>query len=132
MKYDFQVVVSVIITNKNNQVLLAKRADDEDVYPGLWGIPGGKIDETDPSIEAGLSREVMEEVGITISDITLLQNNVKRGETNKLYMVFTATHAEGIPTAKEEVVDVAWVEPSDIDREVLTPFTYELIHTAIS
>lgn len=53
------------ILNKHNEVLLAKRA----VEPSkdLWDTPGGFID-WDENAEDSLTREIQEELGITITD----------------------------------------------------------------
>lgn len=44
MSQDFKVNVSVVIFN-NNKILIQKRSSDEDVFPGLWGIPGGTLNQ---------------------------------------------------------------------------------------
>ncbi|KAF5530384.1 hypothetical protein FMEXI_13580 [Fusarium mexicanum] len=53
--------------NKGNKhILILKRAAHEAYYPGVFEIPGGKVNETDPSIYDAISREVAEETGLTI------------------------------------------------------------------
>jgi len=56
---------AVIILNKANEVLLQKR------YKGGWGLPGGLM-ELGESLEDTAKREVLEETGLTISDLQLL------------------------------------------------------------
>ena len=73
----FIVNVSVVIFNRNNKILLCHRSINEDVFPGFWGIPGGKVDNEDSTLEAGLKREVLEEVGVEIKNIVLLSNNIR-------------------------------------------------------
>lgn len=58
----FKVNVSCIICN-DGKFLLLKRALDEDIFPSLWGIPGGTVESYDKDLETALSRECMEEVG---------------------------------------------------------------------
>lgn len=122
MRHDFDSVnVSTIIFNKKGQVLLGKRSLDEDVYPGLWCIPGGKIDVEsceDGVIENNLKREVKEEVDIEIEPIFYLTSNclLNHGEA-KLYLIFVSEHLSGTPLALD-------------DTEMLTPRTHENIHKA--
>ncbi len=53
----------VICLNKNQQFLIIRRSDmDERV--GQWTIPGGHIDESDRSVEAGAVRELDEETNL--------------------------------------------------------------------
>ena len=58
-KSPLSVAISAII--KSNQILLIKRLRGD--YIGLWGLPGGKIEENEHLSEAAV-REVFEEAGI--------------------------------------------------------------------
>ncbi|KAM0229966.1 hypothetical protein ACHAP5_011510 [Fusarium lateritium] len=65
------VGAAIIRINKSGRknILLLKRADHEAYYPGVFEVPGGKVDESDSSIRGALSREVAEETGLTVSKI---------------------------------------------------------------
>ena len=63
----------VIIRNELNEVLLQKRPE------GRWGLPGGLMNLGE-SFEQVAHREVLEEVGLELGDLTLLQ--VFSGEDN--------------------------------------------------
>lgn len=134
MKNNFIVNVSVVIFNGNNEVLLGHRSPQEEVYPDLWGIPGGKIESTDASIEDGLKREVLEEVGIEIKDIQMVSNNtrVKSDSQNVLYMVFKAKLASGVAQPIEDTDKVGWFTLSQMNELEFTPFTYDIIKKAFS
>ncbi|WP_110113509.1 NUDIX hydrolase [Bacillus sp. CGMCC 1.16541] len=56
----------VIILNEQNEVLLQKR------HEGSWGLPGGLM-ELGESFEEVAKREVLEETGLTVENITFLQ-----------------------------------------------------------
>lgn len=53
-----------VIFNKENKILMALRPEDK-FQGGLWEFPGGKV-EPDEGIEQALTRELFEEVGITV------------------------------------------------------------------
>lgn len=57
------VAVGVIINNRQ-EVLIAKRAEDLH-QGGLWEFPGGKVEQNE-TVEEALSRELNEELGITV------------------------------------------------------------------
>lgn len=54
----------VIIQNEFNEILLQERK------PGLFGLPGGLMDLGE-SLEETASREVLEETGLSVSDLEL-------------------------------------------------------------
>ena len=81
-KYLHEVVITAIIA-KDGKYLVTKRSANKKRFPNMWTVPGGKL-ETDDYInlpkdttdywynvlEKVLRREVMEEVGLEIKNIT--------------------------------------------------------------
>lgn len=63
-------VVAAVIENEKGQYLIAKRAKDSH-QGGLWEFPGGKI-ELNETAQQALSRELFEELGIQIVQVTPL------------------------------------------------------------
>ncbi len=128
MKDKFIVNTSAIIVNDKGEILITQRSLSEDVFPGYWGIPGGTLDKEDKDLETSLKRELMEEVGIEISNIQLVQNNtVTREDGNKLYLVFLAKYMKGEPRTSDEVEKVEWRSFTDLKDLQMTPYTYELL-----
>jgi 8-oxo-dGTP diphosphatase len=66
-QYDAELVhvVAAAIFNDQGQVLITRRADHVH-QGGLWEFPGGKL-EAGESVQDGLKRELLEEVGISIN-----------------------------------------------------------------
>ncbi|KGR76266.1 NUDIX hydrolase [Ureibacillus sinduriensis] len=62
----------VIVTDKENKVLLQLRQDND-----CWGLPGGSL-ELGESLEQVAKRELLEETGLIADNLTLL--NVYSGE----------------------------------------------------
>ena len=63
----FRSNVGIIVTNGNGQLLWAKRSGSQDA----WQFPQGGIHQNEAPIDA-MYRELKEELGLTISDVTLL------------------------------------------------------------
>ena len=58
-------VAGKAIIRKDSEILLLQRSSKSGFDPGLWELPGGKIDYGENLVEA-LEREVKEEVGLVI------------------------------------------------------------------
>lgn len=58
------IAVKAFIVN-DGRLLIVKRATNDRYMPGVWEIPGGKLDDGE-DMETALLREVKEEVGLSI------------------------------------------------------------------
>jgi len=63
---EVRLAVTVLITSKDDHVMLTKRALHMRTFPGLWVPTGGGIDEGETPMEAA-AREIQEEVGIALT-----------------------------------------------------------------
>ena len=59
----YTVVAAVI--QDGDRVLIAQRARD-DLLGGMWEFPGGTVEISDLSLQAGLEREILEELGVLV------------------------------------------------------------------
>jgi A/G-specific adenine glycosylase len=81
---------------------------------GLWEFPGGKI-EAGESLEAGLKRELREELAIEVT-VNGLLTVVRHAYTHFSITLhaFECTHTGGEPQALG-VADFCWVRPDQLD-----------------
>ena len=61
------LTVDTVVLNANSVLLIRRRKGP---YEGMWALPGGKVEETDQSLEDAALRELAEETGITIDRVT--------------------------------------------------------------
>ncbi len=61
-----QTGASIIVEDAQGRILMQQRSDD-----GTWSYPGGRI-EIDETVEAAARREVFEECGLRVGEMTLL------------------------------------------------------------
>ena len=52
------------ILKDNDLLLIVKRNENDDLYPGAWEFPGGHLEDGE-SLKDGLKRELNEEIGFT-------------------------------------------------------------------
>ena len=81
LRYILVATCVILYKNKDNKIetLIVKRGNAETEGPGLWAVPGGKIDRSDwgcsritpegatfwqDVFERGIKREVFEEIGV--------------------------------------------------------------------
>jgi nucleoside triphosphatase len=123
MKY--RVVVVAVIQNKNGKYLICKKPKDKGIFPGQWALPGGGIDEKERMDEA-LHREIWEEVGLKISDITPLyfRDDVQKkhfpdGKVEEHYMIYLmfGCKALGLEVKlNQEFEEYAWVRQTRLNE----------------
>lgn len=129
--YNFKVNVSCVI-KKDYDFLLIKRADDEEVFPGYWGIPGGTVEPADTTLEDALVRECAEEVGVEIINLEIVSNDINdKGEKGALYIVYKADYMAGEPKALDGTAEAKWLSIDDARTLNLTPKTLEMLEVCL-
>ena len=119
-----EVAITAIIY-QDNKYLIIQRSPHKKRFPGLWTVPGGKLETNDYTslpketkdywynvLERTLRREVHEEVGIDITDIDYLTSLATvHGDGNpSLVLSCLAKYESGdILLQKEEASAFAWV-----------------------
>ncbi|GIO36373.1 DNA mismatch repair protein MutT [Paenibacillus antibioticophila] len=122
--------VTIIVLNKDNQILLQKRTDTGD-----WGVIGGAL-ELAETFEDAAKRELYEEAGLNSSGfkfITLLSGKdmyYKYPHGDEVYnaiVVFEAMNVSGIPTINDdEGLELKYFSLEEsIDQ--LNPMTYKIL-----
>ncbi len=62
---DQPIFVAEVYIVHQNKLLMFKRSETKEKFPGFWSIPGGHIDEGEEPLASAI-REVKEETGVTI------------------------------------------------------------------
>lgn len=107
-------VAEVFIVHKN-KLLMFKRSEKKEKFPGFWSIPGGHIDEGEEPLGCAI-REIKEETGVTIKPeeiklkVVAFHHHLDRQE---IYINFSFyVELEKEPKIKSAVVEgeAHWVE----------------------
>ena len=143
----YVVVTGIII--KEGKYLIAKRSEEESAFPGLWTVPGGKLEKSDyvdtPKdtadhwynvLRKSLVREIREEVGLEVENIDyLLSLSYLRSDgTPSLIMSLYCEYKSGEVELSEELVDYKWVSVEELDNYEFVPGLQEeieLVHEEI-
>lgn len=119
-----EVVITAIII-KDGKYLITKRSMKEKRFPGMWTVPGGKLETSDyidlPKetehywynvLEKVLRKEVRDETGLEIENIEYVTSlaRVHEDKSPSLVVSCMADYAGGeIRTQEEETDAHAWV-----------------------
>jgi len=113
-----QAVVAVLLqeeTSSDLNLLLIHRAERiDDPWSGQIGLPGGRVERSDPSARAALRREVSEEVGLDLDEdgdelgTLSLGSPMRRLEMKVQPWVYGLRHRREVRTGPE-VQEAFWV-----------------------
>lgn len=122
--YLHEVAITAIVV-KDGRYLITRRSPSKKRFPGMWTVPGGKLETSDylrlPKdtehywynvLERTLRREVNEEVGIDIENVEYLTSlaTVHADGSPSLVISCTAEYVSGEVTLQEDESDeFAWV-----------------------
>jgi len=126
-----QIVVGVALLDGAGRVLAAQRSEPA-ALAGFWELPGGKVDPGE-SDEAALVRECEEELGVTVTLLDRLGDDLPIGQHGTL-RVWSGHIADGELQAIEHA-ELRWVGPDELDALGWLPADRPLIpalHTLLA
>lgn len=98
---------NIILISDNHEILILRRANYMKKFGGLWGFPGGTVNEKDKNSKETAIRELKEETGIELSwneeHKCSLYKTIKNKDNSisHYYLVKLETNIEDIKLSKE-------------------------------
>lgn len=139
-QYLHEVAITAIII-KDGKFLIARRSANKKRFPGMWTVPGGKMETNDylklPKdtefywynvLERTLKREVKEEVGIEIENIEYVTSlaTIHNDGSPSLVISCSADYAGGeVKLQEEENDNHAWVSLEEAKNYQLLDGIYD-------
>lgn len=109
--------VYIVVRTSDDEVVVHRRADWKDVYPGRWDLCFGGVLDAGEGWERAAARELAEEAGIAAPLREVLRGSYDDERVPVVGRVFEAVHDGPYPCPDGEVVEVRVVP-----RRVLVDF----------
>jgi len=107
----------VLVRNAAGEILVHRRTDTKDVFPGAYDVFAGGVCAAGESYDDCASREVAEELGVGGADLRFVFKHRYRGEHGQAWgAVYEAQWDGGVRPQESEVAWHAWVAPARLDR----------------
>lgn len=135
-----EVVITAIVYDKD-KFLIIRRSPNKKRFPGMWTVPGGKLETTDYTslpkdtevywynvLEKTLRREVREEVGIEVEKVEYLTSlaTVHADGAPSIVVSCIARFVGGDITLQPEEADqFAWVTVEEARQYLLIDGIYD-------
>lgn len=117
------IVAVTGIIEKNGKFLIIKRKDDEVAYPGMWTVPGGKVEAPD-NCRTTLRREIKEEVGVEIKDEVVFIRDYGFTRPDNIHVIgltFGCGYKSGKVKLSSDFTDFAWVTAKEAENYKIIP-----------
>lgn len=112
---------AVVVRDPAGRVLVHRRADTKDVWPGRWDLAAGGVLACGESYHAGALRELAEELGITgVAVHELGRGRFEDDDVRVVLAVFSATWDGPVAFPDGEVAEARWVDFDELDHMVAT------------
>jgi len=127
-----EIIVHTLILNNHGEVLIIQRSKNDDILPGYWDIPGGTLEKgEDPAV--GAIREVKEETGLPVSDVTLFfqKSNIDfKKNTQFITLVFYATTLHSsVALNFEDHEAYQWVRSSEVGTFKVVDYLLDCVNS---
>ncbi|NDJ76356.1 MAG: GNAT family N-acetyltransferase [Chloroflexi bacterium] len=95
-----------------DRYLLVQHNNKVPEHIGKWGIPGGRIDPTDPNRPATLRRELREELQIEVEVLRFLNTYAYRERLHHVFHVHP--YSTDLTIDRHEILDHAWLTADEV------------------
>ncbi len=128
--------VGIVVLNRRGEVLIHRRAEDKDVWPGQWDLAAGGVVANGETFEEAAARELAEELGITGAELEFVREAPYGDDRVRALARYYRVRWDGdVDFADGEVVEALWVTPEELRRrlavDVFVPDSRQVAHDLI-
>lgn len=126
--------VYVLVRDETGRVLIHRRSEDKDLWPGRWDVAIGGVMAVGESWSAGAVRELAEEIGVEVDPADLDDLGAGVYEDDDVAVVghcFAVCHEGPFGFADGEVTEAMFVDAAELarrrDRDPFLPDSWALL-----
>ncbi len=113
--------VGVVVIDGRGQVLIHRRSDDKDVWPGRWDLAAGGVLSTGETSESAARRELSEELGIEPVELRHLTDGHFTDDLVTTFATIFVTTWDGPVRFRDgEVAEAVWVTAAGLRARLAT------------
>lgn len=107
--------VSIAVTSTDGRLLVHRRADDKDLWPGMWDMAAGGVVAAGETYEAAARRELAEELGVVAGEVEHLGEGRFRDESVAMIgRGYLVVHDGPFAFTDGEIAEVRWVDRAEL------------------
>lgn len=110
--------VYVVVLSSDGEVLVHRRSDAKDVWPGHWDLAVGGVVAAGEGYDEAAAREVAEEIGVVVTPRPLGHGRYDGPEVRCLGRVYVVRHDGPFRFADGEVVEARFVSLDELAARV--------------
>lgn len=107
--------VSIAVIGTDWRLLVHRRADDKDVWPGMWDLAAGGVVAAGETYEDAARRELHEELGVRAEELVSLgEGRFKDDAVALIGRGYLAVHDGPFTFTDGEIAEVRWVTRAEL------------------
>ena len=110
--------IAIAVFNDKNETLLQQRSLKKSHDPGMWQLTGAGHVGAGENPEKAAKRELYEEVGLVCDHIYVRKEFVKDNTQARFFYIYygRVSGSQNYKLDQDEVMDVKWIAPNEIDN----------------
>ncbi len=123
--------VFIVVRSTRGHVLIHRRSDAKDLWPGRWDLAAGGVLGAGEAWEDSARRELMEELGIAAPMVALGGGSYSDAHVDEIARIYAVRHDGPFAFSDGEVVEAFFVSLDDlaqrIERDRFVPDSVALV-----
>ncbi len=119
LKGEYRISTHIWVMDSNGRILVLKRSEQEDKFPGMWAQVGGGVVAGDTSKETVI-KECLEELGLTVKEENMyyVASYIRTRDIVDVWFVRQDINIDELVLQEEEVADAKLVTLNEFDSMI--------------